>query len=144
MGVRSQIFDAFCAKLEAIPWVNTVAWDKVRIVASDIQAHEVPLIQVYALRGQSIHVGQKIQCNLQIFVELVLRQSDNQAVDQKQLFDYLEDIEQAIGANPNLGVPGMVHVKLLGDEIDLHTIDPFFYGRIAFEAIYHKNYSNNC
>lgn len=142
MGIRSDIFDALKTRLSSITGIKTVNWDRIRVSESDFADHEVPAIQFYAGTTTYTHQQGQILAETEIAIEVILRGSSD--INQADLLDLMEEVEQAIGNNPSLGVSGMLHMVYVSDEIDLHTIDPFYIGRLVFQAVYRKPYVGLC
>jgi len=143
-GIKSDIFDKLTIQLQTLTWAKQVNWQRIRLAISDLGDHEIPLIQFYCIRTDYTHEQQRILASSQIGIEVVLKQTQAGLINQKTLFDYMEEVEQCVGAKPNLGVPTMLHMKYLSDETDLHMIEPYYYGLLVFEALYYKRYNNLC
>jgi hypothetical protein len=144
MGIRSDIFTALAAKLATLPWAKTVNWEKVRLMASDIAQHEVPFVQFYAPFSRHEHVTQTIESVWTISIEIVDVQSSTRTVNQKDLFDKMEDVIALIGDDPTLQIPRLVHLTLASEETDVHLIEPYYYARLDFEARLIQPYTANC
>jgi len=144
-GMRHKIFDALEAQLRAgLTWPKTIAWDRIRLLSSEFGDHEIPVVQFYAIREDIVHQHGKLEAHMQLSIEVCLRQTQFATCDQSTLVDYLEEVEQCVGAQPNFGVPGVIHARYMSVEVDLHTIEPIYYGRLNFDVIYHKPYTGIC
>lgn len=141
MGIKRQIFEALATRLSTLAWVKLVSWEKVRLTESDFQDHEIPCIQMYDTGALNTHQGGRVEARMGIIVELVLKQTTSMVVNQGILFDYVEEIEQLIGGQIDLGVAGVLHLRYVSDNTDLHTINPFYYASLEFEAIYLKSFT---
>jgi hypothetical protein len=119
-----------------LSWAKVVAWEQVRLLSSDFQDHELPCVQFYHVRTDYEQQQGRVQARMMFNVELCMKSNASAAVDQQDLFDKMDDILKAVGTNPNLGIPGMIHLRLLSDETDTHTIVPHYLGILAFEATY--------
>jgi hypothetical protein len=58
--------------------------------------------------------------------------------------DKMQEIIEAVGLNPNLGIAGVIHARVLSDDLDLHLLEPYFYGTIIFEVIFYVKYNSLC
>jgi hypothetical protein len=134
---RRQIFDAIKTQLTAnLPWAKIVDWEKVRLLSSDFGDHEIPCVQFYHVRTPYEPARGQVQAKMLISVEVVMKSSYAGVVDQRDLFDKMDDVLLAFGKSINLGVPGVIHAQLLQDETDTHTISPHFLGTMTFEVTY--------
>lgn len=139
---RHQIFDTIKTQLTtALTWAKIVDWEKIRILSSDFGEHEVPCVQFYALPTEYKPVTGRSEATMLLSVEVVLKSSASGVVDQRDLFDRMEDVILAFGSKANLGVPGVIHVRLVKDFIDAHTIQPHFVGILTFEVVYMTTYT---
>lgn len=139
---RSELLGALKSLLLAqCPWAKVVAWEQIRLLSSDFQDHELPCVQFYHVRTDYTPQQGRVEARMQFNVEVCLKSNANSSVDQQALFDRMDDILKAVGTNPNLGIPGMIHLRLLSDETDTHTIVPHYLGILAFEATYLTTYT---
>ncbi len=141
-GIKSAIFAALKTRLQGVTGVKSVTWDRIRITESDFADHELPAIQFYGLQTLYAHEQGRVTATTQIAIEVVLRGGSGST--QATLLDLMEAIEQKVGEDPSLGIPQMIHMAYVSDEIDLHSIEPFYIGRLNFEALYHKPYTKTC
>jgi hypothetical protein len=143
-GIDSAILDALETTLKTLPWVKKVNTEEIILGFSETEQHEVPLIQVYGL-GQRIEMERsRIKTYWTIVVELVLRSSYSNSVNMRTLLDYRQEIEQVIGGNANLGVPGVIHVAYTGNSDDIRLAKPFYVTELEFEVQYYKPYTGFC
>jgi len=130
--------------LKTIPWQKSVNWKKIRTSMDGVMQTDIPLIQFYQNGTSYTHEQGRLVATTQVVIECVLRSSTNALYDQGLLMDYVQDILEAIGKNPNLGVPGVIHARVLSDDQDLHLLDPYFYASINLEVIYHTRFNSLC
>lgn len=144
MSMYTEILNAIKAKIETLPWPVTVSWEKIRLTATDFAEHEIPVVQFYVPRIDSEHQVQTLESRMSVFVEVVLKQSFTNTINASTLWDYIEDIKDVIGQNANLGVPKVIHCRMVSRQTDLHTIEPYYYGLIEFEVIFKEAYTRIC
>jgi len=144
MTIEVTILDAFKSRLETLTWPVTVAWEKIRLTVSDFAEHEIPVIQFYVQRIDSNHQVQTLESTMSVVVEVVLRQSYEQAIDARDIWEKVNDVKNVIGTNANLDVPGVFHCRMISRETDLYSIAPYYYGRLEFEVIFKEPYTRNC
>jgi hypothetical protein len=140
-SIRTNIFIALEAQVRTLPWVTSVEWKRIRVSPSDIQPHEVPLVQMFAQGSSFEHQQGRIQETIGLSVELILRKSDTAEVDQVTLFDYLEELELCFGSKITLGVPEVINMIYTGNVVDLHMIDPFYYARLDFDIVLRRPFT---
>jgi hypothetical protein len=134
---RSDIFDALKTQLSSkLTWAKVIEWEKVRILTTDFPEHELPCIQFYHVRTDYQPQQGRVEARMEVNVEVCIKSTATEVVDQQTLFDYMDGILQAIGQSPNLGVAGVIHMRLLRDETDAHTLLPHFIGILTFEVLY--------
>lgn len=139
-----QIMTGIETKLKELSWANLVTWKKIRIANSDFRETEFPAIQFYDA-GQSIqHEAARLSVTWRISVEVLLKSKSSGELDMGDLFEKRQAVEQKIGEVPNLGIPGLIHIRYVGNVTDLHTIMPVYYARLDLEILYYKPYVGNC
>ena len=142
MGIKREIFEALATKLQTLPWVSKVEWENIKIGEAEVSDFEIPYIQVYDAGTLYEPERTRYKATTTISVELWLKQTASSTASQGELFDKCEEIEQLIGDDPSLGVTGMLHFRYASDATDLHTIAPYYYAILNFEAIYYKRFTN--
>jgi hypothetical protein len=140
----SQILDAIENRIKTLAWVKKVESEEIKLEFSEIHDHEVPYVQIYD-NGQSItHQRGEILVDWQIAVELALKSSSTSTVNMRTLLDKRQEIEQVIGAQPNLGIAGVIHVLYLQNTPDLNLVRPFYTTTLLFSVQYRKKYVSEC
>lgn len=141
---RHLILEALKTQLTAqLTWAKSIQWENIRILASDFNDSEVPAVQFYHVRTDYEHQNGRVQARSLVNIELAMKSSASTVIDQRDLFDKIDAIIEAVGSNPNLGVAGVIHARLISDETDAFTIKPFLLGVVQFEIIYLTKY-NGC
>lgn len=144
MSKRHEILEAVKSQLSSsLTWAKSIEWENIRIMSSDFGEHEIPRVQFYFLNTNYQQLQGRVQATAILNVEVCLKSSENAVVDQRDLFDKMDDTLQAFGQRANFGVPGVIHARLLSDEVDAHTILPHFIGILTFEVVYLTTY-NGC
>lgn len=145
MAIQRTIFENLYTILSTITWVVKVNYDKIRLSAADFMDHEIPLIQFYPNTFIHTHVKGRLQTEMQLSVEVVLRKTTGNSVNVLDLLDKMQDVEQKIGENLQLNIQSsMIGVKYLSSFIDLHLVDPFYIGTLIFSVEYYKPYTGVC
>ncbi len=145
MSIESDIVDAIVSKIEAdIPEVNYISFDQIKLATGDFAAHELPAVQIWDAGASVQHERGRILVDWNLALELVMKSEIEGLVDQKQLFELRRKIQLALWDNPNLGIPGVVHLLYTGNVSDLHLLDPFYIARIDFAVRYYDNLTGTC
>ena len=144
ISMDRQILAALKAKLSELTWAKSVNYESPKLLFSDFRDHEIPGIQFYD-GGQLItHEGPRVKCDWDIIIELVLKKKSSMTVNQLELMDYKHDIELKIGANVNLGIPGVIHAKYSNSVTDLHSVDGFYTATLTFSVMFYKDFTGTC
>jgi hypothetical protein len=144
MAIESDILSALKTTLEGLSWVKTVEYERIRLNFSDFGGHEVPAIQLIDGGQVHLHQNRRLETTWTILIEVVMKSTSFDLVDQGVLLDRRAEVEQLIGANVDLDVPGMIHMRYVGNVTDIHMVDPYFYSQLTFEAVFHKDYTGAC
>lgn len=151
-SMESLILTNLKTRLDELTWVNSVEFEKIKLISTDFREHELPAIQFYD-SGKTVikHEHQRVSLEWQVTIELVMKTMADDVVNQGVLLDRIEEIERKIGANVqlDLGTVGssvgqMVHVKYLNAITDLHTLPPFFSAVMNFSVAYYKPFTGVC
>lgn len=139
---RSKIAQALLDIIAAaVPEVKYLAFDIVRLAASDFQDHELPAVQMFDAVELADYVQRSdVQKGWSIIIEVVVGPTSEQVPSQKDLWDLMQAVEMAVTTAPRLGPPGtvpkIIHAKLVGSQTDLHLMKPFYVGRIEIQVQY--------
>ena len=150
-SLESSILAALQTILEELPWQKSVEYEKIKLLSVDFREHELPGIQFYDSGRQISHVQGRIEVDWNITIEILMKRTSTDIVDQGVLLDRTEEIERKIGENVTLrldtndaSIGNVVHVKYLNAITDLHTVDPFFISLMNFSVNYFKPYTGEC
>lgn len=145
MSIESDIVDALVAIIEAqIPEVVTINFDKIKVAITDFEDHEVPAVQFWD-NGQAItHQRGRVLVDWSMSLELIMKSEFDGEVDQKGLFELRRKIQLALWDNPNLGIPGVVHLIYTGNISDLHLLEPYYIARLDFIVQFYDNLTGLC
>jgi hypothetical protein len=146
MGWREQIGDALVAQISNVTVANlysidvkTVTFDKVKINIADYNDHELPAVQIIDAYGRYNHEMSRSKTQWFLAVELCLRTTEAIGeVSQKTLWNFLEDVVRSIMITPKLGLPWVVHCKLVDGMTDLHLQAPNYTATIGLEILFYE------
>lgn len=140
----SAILDAMENTVKTLAWVKKVESENIRLEFSEVHDHEIPYVQIYDNGQTFTHQMGQVLVSWQIAVELALKSSSEGVVNMRTLLDKRQEIEQAIGANVNLGIPGVINVTYLQNTPDLNLVRPFYTTTLLFRVQYRKKYVSDC
>lgn len=144
MSVESSIVDAIVAAVSAVPGIAYVSFDKIKLSTNDFSPHELPAIQIWD-NGMTVqHERGRALKDWSLSLEIIMRSEITGAVDQKALFEKRRTVEQALWLQPNLGIPGVVHLIYTGNTSDLHLLEPFYIARIDFVVRFYDSLTGTC
>lgn len=144
MSIESNIADAIVAVLSAMSQIKTVNFDKVILTTSDFRDHELPAVQLWDVAQTIEHQRGRILVNWALSLELIMKSLTGGSVIQKDLWELRRTIQRALWANPNLGIPGVVHLVYTGNITDLHSVEPYYISRMDFDVQYYDDLTGSC
>lgn len=142
MSKKREICEAILARLDTVEGLKTKSFDRVRLYSSDFQDHELPAVQIMDVDEQITHEMSRAKKNWTLAIEIIMKPNEFGAVSQKDLWDMQHRVERALFADPNLSIPGVVHLHYRSSTTDLHLLEPFYYCRMEvmcqfYEALVH-------
>ena len=144
--MKSIISEAVLEKLQGITRVKYLSFDKIKIIQSDFNDHELPAIQIIDISETVTHEQNRTKNTWMLSLEIVMRTTEIEPIGQQDLWNLEYEVKRKLWADPTLGIKnkGMVHLRLLGTTTDLHLLEPFYYCRMDFEAIYYEHIVRDC
>lgn len=143
-STKSKIADALKALLSSMPVFKYVAFDKVKLLASDFMPHEIPGAQFIDLAETVVHERNRSRREWAIALEIVLRTSENEEITQQDLWNIEYQVARKIWEVPGLGIPGVIHCQYTSNSTDLHLLAPFYLLKMDFFVIYHEPLVSEC
>jgi hypothetical protein len=137
-SMKDRIAKKLVERLQQIPSLRTVEFDRVRLRADDFMSVDCPAVQVIDVAETIEHEGRRAKKTWSLALELVMRGTADQPISQRDLWNLQYEVERMLWGIPNLGIPGMIHLRYLGSQTDLHLLDPYFFARLDLEAIYYE------
>lgn len=143
-NIDSLILDKLEESLETISWVKKVESENI-ITVFDSEDFQIPYIQIIG-NGQNFQHERngRIKVKWSIIVELVLKEKRAGTFNQRDLLNKRQDVEQAIGANVNLGINEVINVLYLSNLDDIGLVKPFYVTQLELSVEYYKPYSGFC
>lgn len=143
-SLKSSIASAIITKLDTVAALKLKVFDKVRIAAGDFQDHELPACQLIDVGETIEHERSRAKKTWQISLELIMKPNEFGQISQQDLWDLQYDVERALWLNPNLGIAGVIHLRYIGSQTDLHLLDPYYFARLDFEVLYYEALVDEC
>ena len=143
-SMKTKIATAISATLVTISDLKYVAFDEVRMLASDFQDFELPAVQLIDLGDDNTHEQRRAKKTWNFILELVMSTTTGGKISQKDLWNLLQKIEESLFAKPNLAIAGVIHMKLLGSTTDLHMLMPHYTARIDLQVEYNHRLVDVC
>lgn len=143
-AMKSKIADEIVTKLSEVGDLKYVKFDEVRVNIADFQEHELPACQVIDVNETVEHEQNRVKKYWNLTIEVVLKQTTYRLVNQQSLWDLMYQIERKLFSNPNLGIPGVLHMVYLGNQTDLHLLDPYYIGKFDVQVVYYESLVRDC
>jgi hypothetical protein len=143
-SMKSRIADAIVERLNQVSDLVYVKFDEVKVNMSDFLEHELPACQVIDVNETVEHEQNRAKKTWNISLEVVLKQTTYRTVNQQALWDLIYQIERKLWTFPNLLIPGVVQMVYLGNQTDLHLVDPYYVGRLDFQVVYYESLVRDC
>jgi len=144
LSIESDIADAIVAVVTTVTEVKTINFDKIILATSDFRDHELPAVQLWDVFQSVEHQRGRILVSWSLSLELIMKSLTTGSVVQKDIWELRRKIQLALWANPNLGIPGVVHMVYTGNITDLHTVEPYYISRLDFDVLYYDNLTGSC
>lgn len=135
---------ALVQRLQTVTELKTIEFDKVRLRADDFMSIDCPAVQMIDVAEQIEHERSRAKKTWMISLELIMKGTADQPASQIDLWNLQYKIERALWAEPNLNIPGVIHLRYKGSQTDLHLLDPYFYTRMDFDVLYYEHLVSDC
>ncbi len=143
-SMKSQIADAILAKVSEVARIETVEFDRVRLRVDDFTEVQMPAVQLIDVNELVEHQQARAKKTWLIALELVMKATVDEPVSQQDLWNLQYEIERKLWAVPNLGIPGVIQLRYLGSQTDLHLLEPYYFVRMDFEVLYYEHLVRDC
>lgn len=143
-SMKSRIAQRIVEVLQGVRDVQTVIFDKVKVLASDFDDTSLPVIQLIDVSQSGVHEQGRVKYTWTIALELAMKQSVDRSVNQQDLWNLEYQVKRKLWKNPNLKIPGVIDIKFVGSETDLHLLEPYYFARIFFEVTFYEAIVRDC
>jgi hypothetical protein len=135
---KTLICNAIVQKLNTIRQIRTVVSDRVLISTDDFSEVTLPAIQFIDLNEKIEHEQSRTKNTWLFNLELVMKGSQWESVTQQDLWNLMYLVAREMGSQPNFGIPGVIHVKYLNNQTDLHLLESHYIAKLTFEVLYYE------
>lgn len=142
--MKSKIADAILQKLDGVLELKYKSFDQIRINMHDFNDAELPAVQIIDIQETGVHQQASLQKTWQLTLEVVMKQTSERIVRQQDLWDLMYLIERKLWQDPSLGIPGVFHLQYIGNNTDLHVLDPYYIGKLDFQVVYQEHLVRDC
>ena len=145
-SLRTLIYMEVVTRLKAVTeFENDVYFDKVKLVASDLQDTDLPYCQIIDLGETPFHEMRRVKKQWNLLIEIIIGpETSGDPPNQEDLWDLMEKAERTLWGVPNLGIPGVIHMIMVGTSTDLHMMEPYYVGRIELYVEYYQPLVDVC
>lgn len=143
-SMKTKIAEAMVAKLETIPQLEYVSFDKIRLLASDFKDVDIPAAQLIDVRLDHQHEAPRSKKFWQVALELLLKGNQWREVSQQDLWNLEYEVLRKLFEKPNFGIKGVIHIRYLGSSTDLHLLEPYYFSRMDFEVQFYEDLIGQC
>jgi len=144
LSIEETIMDALASRVATVTDVVTINTDRIILSTSDFRDHELPAVQIWDVAQSVQHQRGRILVNWAMSLEIIMKSLETGAVNQRTLWDLRRQIQLALWNEPNLNIPGVVHLIYSGNITDLHLIEPFYIARIDFDVQFYDDLTGSC
>lgn len=146
MGIKGQIADALELKIKDVTIANgytvdvkSVSSEVIKLNIADYKDSELPAVQIIDAASVFKHENSRSFTTWTLGLELCMRSTLLLGeVNQRSLWDFAENVRRAIMKQPNLGIPFVLHTKLLSEITDLHLQQPNYTAIITIEVLFYE------
>lgn len=143
-SMKSKIADAIVARLNLVWDLNSVSFDRVRVLVADFNEGELPAAQIIDQSETVLHEQNRARKSWNLTIEVVMKQTVDRFVNQQSLWNLIYQIERKLFEEPNLNIPGVLHMRYLQNATDLHLADPYYTARIDIVVEYYESLVREC
>ena len=143
-STKSLIADALVSILESIPVFNYVSFDRIKLYVSDFKESDLPAAQFIDVSETITHERSRVLRRWTISLEIVNKATENEFINQKDMWNLEYQVSRKIWENPNLGIPRVIHCQYASNSTDLHLLEPFYLLRLNFDVLYYEALVSDC
>lgn len=143
-SMKAKIAEALVSKLETVRDLKYISFDRIKLLASDFNDTEIPAVQVYDVSSEHQHENSRSKYFWRLTLEILMKGNEWRQVSQTDLWNLEYQVKRALFVNPNLGVPGVIQLTLLGTSTDLHLLEPYYFARMDLEVQFYEDAVRPC
>lgn len=143
-STKSLIAKALVKLIESIPVFQYVSFDRVKLYTSDFKENEIPAAQFIDITESVTHERSRVLRRWSISLEIVNKATENEFINQEDMWNLEYQVSRKIWENPNLNIPGVIHCQYTSNSTDLHLLEPFYLLRLDFDVLYYESLVTDC
>lgn len=144
LSMKSRIAQKIVDILNGVPQLQYVAFDRVKVLISDFKDVDLPAAQVIDVSAEHKHENVRSKYFWQITIELLMKANEWNEVNQQDLWNLEYEVKRALFRVPNLGIPGVIQLNLLGTSTDLHLLMPYYFARMDLQVDFYEEAVRAC
>ena len=127
-----------------VPELNYLSFEDVKVAIDDFREFELPAVQLWDVSQDITHERGYEKTSWTIVLEIIMKSTTSNVVKQKDLWALRHKIGLALWDEPNLGIPGVIHLRYKNNLTDLHLLQPFYTARMEFEVLFRRQLTRSC
>lgn len=143
-NIDQEIFDALRVICESRTWQKSVREDFLLDGDTQLLPHEVPFIQISDDGYEAQHLRGRVEVFQRITIEIWGQTTTSVQVNQSKMREWRQDLEQALGAEVNLGIKGALHFQYTGGTGPIRIRDNIYLLALFLEFRYYKPFVGAC
>lgn len=141
---KSIIASAIMEVLDGVSRLKYKSFDRIRLTSDDFSEVTMPAAQLIDVQETIEHEQTRAKKTWTIALEIVMKETQWEPISQQDLWNLAYEVERALWAKPNLGIPGVIHLRYLGSQTDLHLLESHYFTRLDFEVLYYESLVRDC
>lgn len=145
ISMEEKIASAIIAAVSGLREIKYATYKTVRITADDFSEIDTPAVQLIDLVLAEEPEKSRTRNTWRIALELIMKSTQYNGVDQSDLWSLCYSIKRAIGAVPNLGIPGVIHILPTQRVTSLpDLVPPYYIAKLEFDILFYETYVREC
>ena len=145
ISMEEKIASAIIAAVSGLREIKYATYKTVRITADDFNEIETPAVQLIDLVLTEEPEKSRTKNTWRIALELIMKPTQYQQIDQSDLWSTCYSIKRAVGAVPGLGIPGLIHILPVQRVTSLpDLVPPYYVAKLEFDILFYESYVREC
>lgn len=136
--MKSKICQEIVRRLEGVRQLRSVISDRVLLSVDDFNEVTLPAVQFIDNGDEATSEKTRSRIEWIITLEVVMKATQWETVTQYDLWNLMQVVKRAMGENPGLSIPGVIHIEYLSSATDLHLLESHYIGKLTFKVLYYE------